>query len=141
AGDASPASTVRKTASRLRSCIRLDYRNLHPISQPCQDANQQVAGYVIEVVIENRGHPGSRSARPFGDFGMRDPLSQDNFLQALEQRVLELPLFRLCRGESHGGSQFLRRLADDWFESMHPEAPLNAFAPPRFRGEASAGSF
>ena len=46
-----------------------------PISQSRQDANRQVAGYVIEVVIENRSHPRSRSARPFGDLGVRDPLS------------------------------------------------------------------
>jgi hypothetical protein len=42
-------------------------------------------GYVTEVTAENRGNEGSRSAHPFGDLGMRDPLPQHNFLQALER--------------------------------------------------------
>ena len=68
---------------RLRCGIWLDHRNLHPISQPAQDANQQIAGQVIEVAIQNRRNSGSRSAHPFGDLGMRDPAPKDNLLRRL----------------------------------------------------------
>jgi len=108
----------------LSGCaVGSDYRHPHAVAKRGENANEKIARHVFEVIVQNGSHPGSRSACPPGNLGVGNLLMSNDFLETLEQRVLNLPLRCRCGGEAHRSCQVLRRPRHDRFESTHREAP------------------
>jgi len=78
---------------------------------------------MLEVIIQDRGNSGPRSARSLRDLRVRDLLPARDLLQSLQQHARNLPFLSRGVGEPQGSGQLFWGFRDNRFDSMHREAP------------------
>lgn len=86
---------------------RLDYQNFDPIPERGENTNQQITGYVLQIAVQDGGDSRSRRACSLRDVDMSNFHAPHDLLEALDQRVQDLPLLCFCGGQCQRPSQFL----------------------------------
>jgi len=77
---------------------------------------RRIARYMLNIVIQDRRHPGSGGAGSFRDLRMSDLLPSRDFLQSPEQDMLNLPFLGGGAGSPRAPANSSGVLANRRFE-------------------------
>ncbi len=116
-----------RRARWLRGGVDSRHRDPDAIPQGTENTDQEVAGDVLDSVVQDGGYSGPGRSCPLCDRGVSELSLPNDLFQMLQERMADLPFPGVGRLKVKNFSQWLGSSCNRGFDSKHREAPSNVF--------------